>query len=392
MTLIVCICCKICRLTNILKKEIISECDAIHFKEMGDRAANVNPYALPLDVVEAISKCLNVFDYMHFRATNRHFCLGALPLAQIEWRSRFDDLSLSPLLVLSNKDKVFTFVHPKQGVKYKYTINLPPQVNTGGENEIICYSKDGWLLLALTHSSFFFNPFTKQVLPLAHGSRDTIKSTQCVGFSHPPNSSECAIVECMGTISYLTFLGGERKPFIYQDDDCKFPLYNMSPAFFNGSFYYLSIEGKLGVIQVRRHVGREGVLTWKELEEPQAPCTNYFNSFLVECDGNLLSVFEGEGNFQKWVQVFKLNEPTMNWIKVESLENHMLFVNGNGSISKVATIPGMENKIYFPRFYGQNIVFYSLETNNFHTFEHEVLNFLHVGEKLNSSWIEPRWH
>ena len=222
----------------------------------------------------------------------------------------------------------------------------------------------------------------------------TIKSTQCVGFSHPPTSSECAIVECMGQIAYLTFLGGERTPFDYHEDGYKSPLYNMSPLFFNGSFYYLSIEGKLGVIQARRLVGQrqEGVLDWKELQELQAPCTNFFNSFLVECDSNLLSVFEGEDNFQKWIQVFKLNEPTMNWIKVERLESHMLFVNRNASFSKVATIPGMENKIYFSRLYGQNIVFYSLETNNYHTFENEVLNFHHVREQLNSSWIEPRWH
>jgi hypothetical protein len=110
-------------LTDIPKKEIISECGAIHLKKMRGRATNINSYAYTLDVVESIAKRLNVFDYLHFRATSKHFCLGALPLAQIQWRSRFDDLSLFPLLVLSNKDKVFTFVHPKQGLRYKYTIN-----------------------------------------------------------------------------------------------------------------------------------------------------------------------------------------------------------------------------------------------------------------------------
>jgi hypothetical protein len=145
-------------------------------------------------------------------------------------------------------------------------------------------------------------------------------------------------------------------------------------------------------MQVSQHAVHGGVLTWKELDEPQAPLANYFNSFLVECDGNLLSVFEVEGQFQNCVHVFKLNEPTMTWIKVENLENHMLFLSNSASFSSVATIPGMENKIYFPRLYGQNIVFYSLETNNYHTFENEVLNFHHVREQLNSSWIQPRWH
>jgi hypothetical protein len=68
----------------------------------------------------------------------------------------------------------------------------------------------------------------------------------------------------------------------------------------------------------------------------------------------------------------------------------MLFV-GNTSFSAKAKFPGMENKIYFPRFYGQSIVFYSLETNNYRTFENEVVNFESVREPLNSGWIEPRW-
>jgi hypothetical protein len=58
----------------------------------------------------------------------------------------------------------------------------------------------------------------------------------------------------------------------------------------------------------------------------------------------------------------------------------------------VANIPGMENKIYFPRFYDQSIVFYSLETKKYHTFENELVNFESVREPLNCSWIEPRWH
>jgi hypothetical protein len=103
-----------------------------------------------------------------------------------------------------------------------------------------------------------------------------------------------------------------------------------------------------------------------------------------------LSVFESD--FAKGVQVFKLNEFTMTWMKVDSLKNHMLFV-GKTSFSAVANIPGMENKIYFNRFYDHSIVFYSLETNNYHTFKNdEVVNFHHVREQLNGTWIQPRWH
>jgi hypothetical protein len=38
-------------------------------------------------------------------------------------------------------------------------------------------------------------------------------------------------------------------------------------------------------------------------------------------------------------------------------------------------------------------VFYSLETNNYHTFENaEVVNFHYMREQLNGTWIQPRWN
>ncbi|RHN73085.1 hypothetical protein MtrunA17_Chr2g0294691 [Medicago truncatula] len=167
--------------------------------------------------------------------------------------------------------------------------------------------------------------------------------------------------------------------------DCReFPTYNISPIYHNGLFYCLSMKGKLRVIEATREK-----INLKEIEGPQAPYNKHFNNFLLECDGNLLAVLES--SFGKGVKVFKLDESTMTWMKVESLKNHMLFV-GKACFSTVANIPGMENKIYFPRFYRQSVVFYSLDTNNYHTFKNDVVNFRHVKEHLNGCWIQPRWH
>ncbi|XP_058777033.1 uncharacterized protein LOC131651384 [Vicia villosa] len=294
---------------------------AIHLKETEEK------FALPLDIVEVIAKqIVDVFDYLQFRATNRLFHLA---------------------------DGIFTVVHPKHGLKYKYNIDFPyDEFWTWMEDWEICCSKDGWLLLAagIKRRAFFFNPFTKKQV-LSPELRFPIRNTRCVGLSH----------------------------------NIEFPLYNISPALHNGLFYYLSIKGKLAVIEATR--GEEP--KWKELVEPQSPCTGFFDSFLVECNGSLLSVFEC--CYRKWVKVFKLNESTMRWIKVESLNNQMLFVGNHTSFSAVAKIPGMENKIYFTRFYDESIVFYCLETNKYHTFGNEVVNFHHVKEHLNSCWIDPRW-
>ncbi|WJX77756.1 hypothetical protein P8452_61033 [Trifolium repens] len=100
---------------------------------------------LPQHLIEVIAKHINnVLDYLHFRATNKLLRLAAPP---IKWRSsssmsRFDDLSMCTLFVLSEKGKVFTFVHPKHGLKYKSIIKFP-QANDGIYDVEICCSKDG---------------------------------------------------------------------------------------------------------------------------------------------------------------------------------------------------------------------------------------------------------
>jgi hypothetical protein len=237
----------------------------------------------------------------------------------------------------------------------------------------------------------FFNPFTKEVLPLPFGYNEPIWNIRCFGMSHSPTSYDCVIVELNDryerstTRTAFVHCLSERRCRLIRCEDEKFPIFNVGPTFHNGIFYFLNVTGNLAVMEV---IGEE--ISWKILEKPQAPCRSQFNNYLVECDDNLLSIFENP--FAKGVQVFKLNEDTMTWMTVKSLKNHMLFI-GKTSFSVVANIPGMENKIYFNRFYGQSVVFYSLETNNYHTFENaEVVNFHHMREQFNGTWIQPRWH
>ncbi|XP_057431989.1 uncharacterized protein LOC130724714 [Lotus japonicus] len=352
---------------------------AIHSNETRDRASNSCAFSFE-----------NIHDYLHFRATNNIFRLRApVPFQRRSLSMSSFDLSCSPLFVFFEQEKFLTFVHPKHGINFKYNMTLPEDIQGGCE---ICYSKDGWLLLAVnTFCNMFFNPFTKEVKELAYGPapEQRRRDILSLGFSHPPTSSECVIVELRGFTDmtvHTTCLGEEEWEEVYFEES-KFIRASLNPCFHNGAFYYLNNDGKLGFV----NVGDEDIY-WEECEKPDAPrCarTDYYKCYLVECNGSLLSVFEGYlGN---WVRVFKLDETDMQWVKVNSLENHMLFV-GNQSFSAVANIPGMENKIYFPRFHGDYIVFYSLDTGKYHTFEStKVVDFHCMREQLNSSWILPRW-
>uniref|UniRef100_A0A2N9F8U2 KIB1-4 beta-propeller domain-containing protein n=1 Tax=Fagus sylvatica TaxID=28930 RepID=A0A2N9F8U2_FAGSY len=327
---------------------------------------------LPFDMVKVIAERLILVDYLHFRATCKIFH-SAPP--SIQWRialqMRVENPSLlSPWLVFFEKQSVCTLIDPIHGDKYH--INLPQELKGGC---IVCGSKVGWLLVAVGEkSTFFFNPFTQVILPLAELSGDKPRNFSCIGFSSSPISSECVVIEFDKHMS-LEESGGDE--FVLESsrlgedhwdtnffDDDDFFFNDNSPVFYRGAFYCLGKKGNLGLLKLND----EEEYTWKVLTQPKPPClSGYHQNFLVECDGELLSVFVG--CLGKWIQVFKLNESKMTWIGVESLGNYMLYLSCSSSLAVMAKNSGMENKIYFPIFCGESMVFFSLETKKFHSFE-----------------------
>lgn len=341
------------------------------------------PY-LPPELFELIFRRLCFVDYLHFRATCKWFHSVA---PSIQWRmasQRFENISLSPWLTFLEKDGACAFIDPRCGDKY--FISLPQALK---ESNVLCGTKHGWLLLIVDDESpFLFNPFTRVILPLPF-SDSSIETCTSIGISSPPGLSECVLVVILKKKVGFCMLGDEvwTEKFIKTD----FLIDDNSPVFYRGAFYCLGQKGNLAILKLNNE-GQEGTfaVTFDVLTKPKPPCTGYIQNFLVECDGELLSVFVGP--FGKWVLVFKLNESKMTWIRVESLGDYMLFLSSKSSFSAKAQTPGMENKIYFPRFCGQSIVFYSLETCKYQSFQSEdVVDFYSSREKLDCCWIEPGW-
>ncbi|KAK6946900.1 F-box domain [Dillenia turbinata] len=109
------------------------------------------------------------------------------------------------------------------------------------------------------------------------------------------------------------------------------------------------------------------------LTKLEKPSKSIHSCFILECDGELLSVFVGK--FGKWVKVFGLNFAAMPWVRVQDLGKYTLFVNNVFSFYFPRLSPGTENRIYFPRLSceNENVVFYSLQTGKFLSFGCEVL-------------------
>ncbi|XP_026404387.1 F-box/kelch-repeat protein At1g57790-like [Papaver somniferum] len=178
-----------------------------------------------------------------------------------------------------------------------------------------------------------------------------------------------------------TYLPPNKKPMEFDTD-----LNN--PVYYNGAFYCLDLNGTLGVFKQENDN-----ISWEVLAiVTPHNCEFIYKSYLVECEGKLLCVLLG--HLGKWVRVFRLNCTQTVWVEVKDLGRHMLCVSNTSSISAVAPVSEMENKIYFPRLHKDGILFYSLDTGMYHCVgntSHSAKDYRDTKAKLHCSWIEPNW-
>ncbi|XVF70662.1 hypothetical protein PTKIN_Ptkin11bG0180300 [Pterospermum kingtungense] len=346
---------------------------------------------LPLDILKLITENLYLVDYMNFRLACKTFREVA---PHIQWREttsfKLQSHSLPPWLIFADKgdtSTLHTFIDPKLGSRY--LMNIPESL-IGYE---IRYSKEGWLLMSskvLGDSMFFYNPFIKKTISvLPQTELDVIVS---FGFSSSPTSPNCIIVG----ISYFSFAWfnpsrDEEWHEFWRDDYPNFNPTHSSPLYFNGAFHFLGQNGNLGVFWTEESNG-ELMGYWDVFETPTKPCKSFDHSYLLECDEYLYAVFVD--NLGESIEVCRLNKlgETMEWDEVRDIGNYMFFVSPSSSFSMVAKTPGMENKIFFSKIKGNEIVYYCLRTGKYRTFGSEVAaNFYNTTEYLCSSWIQQCW-
>ncbi|XP_058186700.1 F-box/kelch-repeat protein At1g57790-like isoform X2 [Rhododendron vialii] len=276
------------------------------------------------------------------------------------------------------------FFHPLY--KDSYSMYIPELFGA-----IPRFSKGGWLLMSRgKYSVFFFNPFTKALINLP--ALPDMYDFGGITFTSSPTLSDCKVfgisVKFEEYFSISTICRGEESWHVLRgENNLPFFLSHCNPVFHHGEFYCLGRHGNLGVF----NPGED----WRILDKPHRqplddPIVSHERNFLVECNGELLSVsmsFMG-----KLISVLKLDSVEMAWHKVDSLVDQMLFVSHTSSLSAKRVVQGMENKIYLPRIHGKCGVFYSLASGLFQTlgndFTHKDLHG--TGELLSCCWIEPK--
>ncbi|KAL3503533.1 hypothetical protein ACH5RR_037982 [Cinchona calisaya] len=333
-------------------------------------------------------------DYMNFRAV----CRWSRSVAPVkEWRtlSPSEELEkhiLSPWLILPNTSKgllVNSLVDPALGDNHKYYLTIPQEL----EDAIVCFSKDGWMFMSKELSLKLYNPFTKTIICLP----DLDPIGQTYFFSSLPNSSDCVVVAISFFIGAVSLIRPGMDKWIHtellkEEVDVNFDRTHTYPVFLNDSFYFLGGKNDcLGVLKIEEGE-TNAVLSVYKLDRP---CSRSCDKiYLVECDGEILAVFVGKT--ERWVQVFKINLSKMVWEEVESLGKYSLYLCNLSTLAVPAKTPAMENKIYFPRFYGDSMVYYSLETRMFHYSSSDsskdttLIDSYGCKMQFRCCWIQPR--
>ncbi|KAI3917214.1 hypothetical protein MKX01_007199 [Papaver californicum] len=347
------------------------------------------------DMVVLIGSYLHPLDYVHFRSV----CKASrqiMPVVKPTFTSTqiLETTYLSPWLLFSkdNSSTVYNLVNPMHDNE-NYPLNFS-ELLLGAT---IRFQKGCWLLMSREEELFFYNPFTREIIKLPDFPGCYYRSD--ISFSSIPTSADCIVfaievrllsddceysIHCIkrGKLDWDFFDFDEKMYSPY------WPLRN-TPISFGGDFYSVGYDGALGIFDL----GNDGY-SWEVFEKPHQQFKDSYPSFLVKCGDDLLLM--KLGCLEMPVRIFRLDFAEMEWVKVESLGKHMLFISDITCFSAIASNSRMENKIYFPRLClnGEGVLFYSLETGNFHSFGSQHFAKKFCGTKgwfRNCTWIEPNW-
>ncbi|PSS10156.1 F-box protein [Actinidia chinensis var. chinensis] len=331
---------------------------------------------LPVGVLGMIMGRLSPVDQIRFRAVCkdwRRASSSSQPSPRLPWLMTHDWVwSESGDIASSNK-----FHMPFHRHTHTSMHELDGQNWDDIHGASVCASKYGWLLLQKSKNGFVYNPFTREMLKLPKIDIAFNRIT----FSSVPTSTDClffAIESSKKSSRYkikicICSLGAQKwttKNFNGIGKVAEDVVYN------NGIFYCVFSGGVLGTYNV-------ALQDWKVLTG-MAPITDvlfWHRAQMVDADGELLLV--GSTNI---LHIFKFDRLQMTWVRINSLENHMLFL---GCTSFAIAVSGgtsnLAGRVYFHSNVGTKFHCFRDHTSQ-RCFELYPWDTPHSLEKL---WVEP---
>ncbi|XP_026450981.1 F-box/kelch-repeat protein At1g57790-like [Papaver somniferum] len=203
------------------------------------------------------------------------------------------------------------------------------------------------------NSLFFYNPFTKAVIKLPDLPRqDFGYSYRGIAFSSLPTCSDCVVFAIrtyvLDKVHISSIKRGKGKWTIKILDNVYLrpnrtnmrfePSFN-SPIFYDGAFYCLDLNGTLGVFTLENNGTKWEVLSMV----PQPNCHSIYSSYLVELEGELLSILLGHSG--EWVRCFRLDLAETIWSEVEHLGRQALFISNTSCTAAIARLVKWRTKL-----------------------------------------------
>uniref|UniRef100_J3MPC2 DUF295 domain-containing protein n=1 Tax=Oryza brachyantha TaxID=4533 RepID=J3MPC2_ORYBR len=344
------------------------------------------------DLLELLVSKISFIDFLHLKAVCK------------QWRSLssriIQDSKILPLLLTTQPGRNDTLEVFDMVSKSKYSINvsIPPPASEDdtGASQILHFAKNGWLVLSRGNRSFFL------VNPLKNSSDDNVivlppmdsLDFKGITFSSVPESPDFVVlaVESVpnGTLTTVKTwrIGDKDWQEVCFENDVPFYMASHNPVFFQGEFYCLDVNARLGAINA-------DTMDWSDLDElhpigddGELLSYEYRYSHLMEWKGELVLLFMDCGAQDVSMSMFKLDQSQMTWSVLDDLKDGVVFSDRKNVVAR-SPPPGEDhlcNKIFVPNFTEtgrRDHAFYCLEKKQY------VPCLYGLKEPINALWFEP---
>ncbi|KAI5009151.1 hypothetical protein ZWY2020_010199 [Hordeum vulgare] len=351
---------------------------------------------LDTDLLQLLVSKMSLSDRIHINVVCKQWNSNNSPI---------QDAKVSPLLMRirstgRTKEDSLEIFDPVSDKKYIIRVDIPVSGLKSRTSHLLHFTKNGWVIMSRggDHMFFLVNPFKNcsdggHVIALPPLDVLGLKG---LSFSSVPGSSDFVVLAAGSTPSGKVVIvntwrmGDEEwKEECLSDDDAPFFMASHSPVFLDGVFYFLDINGRLGVVDPN-----EDEMEFRVLKKPDQPIRGSDEvhlrerecNYLVEWKGELIAIFRKNANGS--VRMFKLDRSQMLWTELQGIDDATVFWDRCNAL--VAVPPAGEdlcNKMILPNYNeteggGRTHAFYSFQEQCYYP------SFC-VKEPMNAIWFQP---